>query len=374
MVALLVGCGKKANDGPSPTTDTAITQATPWQDRVSFKEKTGPDGILELEVEVGVDHDAMLVSASDDDYFVGVERLLDPSGEVVLHWQDWWTSNLSLTASIFGESRTVGFNWPIRPEEGLLTPGTWTVELFAVNNMGDYQSTRLEGAVYLKDDDDFSASEVPVNIVYAQGTDKPKIKDAVEVGIERWREVWDAHGLTLVEAFHTSDAVSANLDFGYEPAGSSAIEALAKTLPPGELVLIIGETIDGDTETYGLAAGIPGTLEATSATWVLTSWLAHSGPDGNFNDEEKQMMGETMAHEIGHYSGLFHPVECPYDCVAEWDALDDTADCVGWQDCEAELGSNLMYPYPVCTFYGCEPAGDLSIKQVAVWQRYTGAR
>ena len=86
------------------------------------------------------------------------------------------------------------------------------------------------------------------------------------------------------------------------------------------------------------------------------------------------MFGETLAHEIGHYSGLFHPVECDYDCTLEWDALADTPECMGWRDCEAELGTNLMFPYPVCDFYGCTPAGDLSAAQVGVWQRYTGTK
>ncbi len=146
------------------------------------------------------------------------------------------------------------------------------------------------------------------------------------------------------------------------------------TLPPGELVLVVGDTLAGDAETFGLAGGIPGPLEATTFTWVLVGWLTHAGPDGDFSDEEIRQMGETMAHEIGHFQGLYHPVECPYDCIDAWDALPDTPDCVGWQECEAELASNVMYPYPVCDFDSCLPAGDVTEDQGGVIHRYLGVK
>ena len=80
-------------------------------------------------------------------------------------------------------------------------------------------------------------------------------------------------------------------------------------------------------------------------------------------------MGETMAHEAGHYLGLFHPVETSY---ALWDALDDTPECDDSAACAAALGTNLMFPYPVCAFSECEEQGLLTPKQVGVMHRYVG--
>ena len=50
------------------------------------------------------------------------------------------------------------------------------------------------------------------------------------------------------------------------------------------------------------------------------------------------MFGETMAHEIGHYMGLYHPVEASYNY---WDALEDTVECGTWNACETQLGQQL---------------------------------
>lgn len=82
------------------------------------------------------------------------------------------------------------------------------------------------------------------------------------------------------------------------------------------------------------------------------------------------MMAETIAHEVGHYLGLFHPVE---DGFTYWDYLDDTEECTNRTNCEDVLGTNLMFPYPICAVYNaCDPQDQLSAKQVGVIQHYVG--
>ena len=76
----------------------------------------------------------------------------------------------------------------------------------------------------------------------------------------------------------------------------------------------------------------------------------------------------VLAHEIGHYMGLYHPVEASYNY---WDALEDTVECGTWNACETQLGNNLMFPYPIC--YGaCELQTEITSDQMGVLQRYTG--
>ena len=96
--------------------------------------------------------------------------------------------------------------------------------------------------------------------------------------------------------------------------------------------------------------------------------VENAGFDGQFNPAEIQMFGETMAHEIGHYMGLYHPVEASYNY---WDALEDTVECGTWNACETQLGNNLMFPYPIC--YGaCELQTEITSDQMGVLHRYTG--
>jgi len=101
---------------------------------------------------------------------------------------------------------------------------------------------------------------------------------------------------------------------------------------------------------------------------VVLSWLVHAGADAAFTDGETSLMGETMAHEVGHYMGLFHPVESSYDY---WDALSDTVECRNADQCEGQLGTNLMFPYSICDRNGvCVAAEDMTDAQVGVKQRY----
>ena len=76
-----------------------------------------------------------------------------------------------------------------------------------------------------------------------------------------------------------------------------------------------------------------------------------------------------MAHETGHFLGLFHPVETDYDL---FDAIDDTSECSLRTECEDLLGSNLMFPYPVCTFASCVTQDQLTSGQSDVLQQNVG--
>lgn len=378
-VLALTGCKKDAGDSADPGQKPSppVVPQGAWQQTSTFGGKSGPDGLLQVEIEVDATHTALMVTGSSADY-LGVEQVLDPDGNVVLHWSDWWYSDESLTDALFGYTGTLAFNWPVREADGPLTPGTWTVELFTSNAQGGYKNSRVDGVSWLKADDDLTTGSVPVHIVYAKGQDKPAISGPIEEAVEEWVRIWGQRGLTLEPTYHTSE-LNKNLGFAYSDFGSEDVKAFVAGLPPGELVLIVGETIDGDDSTFGLAGGIPGPLEATPFTWVLIGWLTNAGIDGAFSAEEIRIMGETMAHEVGHFSGLYHPIDFDngfYNAIA-WDALTDTERCVEWQECEAAMADNLMYPYPVCDYYGdggCTPANFVTNEQAGVWHRYLGVK
>ena len=80
-----------------------------------------------------------------------------------------------------------------------------------------------------------------------------------------------------------------------------------------------------------------------------------------------------MAHEVGHYLGLFHPAELPVGGVVKsWDALDDTTECLTGSECDAKLGTNLMYPTPLCDSTPCTPQAQVTPQQQGVVHRYVG--
>ena len=103
--------------------------------------------------------------------------------------------------------------------------------------------------------------------------------------------------------------------------------------------------------TLGFAAGIPGPngVTGTAASGVMISVDTHL--DGDGTTVLTDLMGETMAHEIGHQIGLFHTTE---DTGVEFDGIGDTPECglefdtdrddeMSAEECEALDGRNFMF-------------------------------
>jgi len=356
-----------SGDGGSGSGDGGSDGGSDLLDRQASTVTTDSSGLSQVSIDVSADTQAFLLTAESNRYPT-LERLLDPDGNVILDWQDWYDSPYSLTDAFYLEGKSMAFNWPVRESDGPLRPGTWIAEISTLDSSGYYQGgTDVDLTVMRKQDPDLSQGTVHVNVIWAQGVGgDTAVVSAVQSAVERWREIWAAAGVTLVEDYHDSD-LDPNLSFA--SSGSADIEATAAAYDGRSLFLIVGESFDGDTSLYGIAGGIPGSIEPNRATYVALSWLSHAGTNGTFNDNEIRLMGETMAHECGHFMGLFHPVEDGYQY---WDALDDTQECTTWQTCENQLGDNVMFPYPICDFSSCEPQGALTPQQAAVWGRYTG--
>ena len=101
----------------------------------------------------------------------------------------------------------------------------------------------------------------------------------------------------------------------------------------------------------GIAAGIPGPngIPGTAASGVMVSVDTHL--DGDGETLLTDLMGETMAHEVGHQLGLFHTTE---DTGTEHDPIGDTPECdveydldgdgeLTAEECEAAGGRNFMF-------------------------------
>ncbi|MCB9686191.1 MAG: hypothetical protein H6738_22805 [Alphaproteobacteria bacterium] len=372
-LVLLPGCDiftVPATDAGTDDTGTTPPGTTVY-DALSFSEeelRSDGDGRYVVKVDVPAGATSFQVTSTSPQ-LPALESVTDPDGNEILDWQDLIQSPRSLTNAIYPQRTDVAFNWPIREVDGALKPGKYKVEWALVDDSFNYVADgKVTASTVIKRDPDFSQGEVHVRIVYAEGIDQlPKVTNAVEAAVEHWREVWGSVGVTLVERYDTSD-LDASLDFTW--SGDPSVKKIADTKEPGELQLIVGETVRGEQYIYGVSAGIPGTIEPTKNTFVVLAWTTHAGPDGNFSDNDIMVMGETMAHETGHYMGLFHPVEGTWN---NWDALDDTVECNGQLQCNRDLGENLMYPYSLCGGSTCRSQYILTDDQGGVFQRAVGS-
>jgi hypothetical protein len=224
--------------------------------------------------------------------------------------------------------------------------------------------------VALKGDSGVGDGELGVEIVYVGDViGDAEVISAVEGGVEIWRELYDGMGIAIDVEYWEYDAVSDLPAPGYGSA-NDYVSIAASTSFRSVKVLVVSSIRDNGN-LYGMAGGIPGPLVATGHTGVTISAATNAGPDLTFDAEEVRLLGETMAHEAAHFTGLFHPVEATY---AAWDHVDDTPECDGEQSCIEALGSNLMFPYPVCDDLGCAAQDGLTGGQAEISNRYTGTR
>ncbi|MBN2801375.1 MAG: hypothetical protein JXX28_19695 [Deltaproteobacteria bacterium] len=333
---------------------------------LSSREVSGSDGTITLDVDVTGEEAMLLTLQADDGALVFVDQVTDPSGTVAFSATDAWNdASHSVTMGAY-PFPTSSINWPANG--GSLTDGTWQIRLGTVDSAYYYQpGTGVQVDVLLKDDPSMSSGTLHVNLVYAgaAGTDE-ELARAAGVATAHWEEIYGQIGIDLTfEEWEYDNGALPGPGLGN---AEDFIQISTSTSTRSVNVVLVPSMVDGDG-IYGMAGGIPGALVPTDRSAVVISALTSSGPDLMFSAEEERIFAETMAHEVGHYLGLFHPVETSWDT---WDSLGDTPECSGEGTCEQQLGSNLMFPYPVCSYTSCTPQADLTPQQSSAAHSYVG--
>lgn len=361
ITVLLAGCGW----------DLTTHDGLVW---LTMTRHVGADGRIPILVDVPANATSLQVVGDMGTGKQGyMESLTNASGDKPFVAQDTWDGVHNRTNAGFS-SDVVVMDWPIAESDGALTAGTLRFDLRSADH-GDV----VPITVAIKQDDDLTSGVLTVDLVYA-GTleDDPVIVAATEAAIEHWRDIYaaigiehQASGIELVVVERAWDGPARLSSPGYGDADLYR-EALADKPPRSVSVLVIDKVTDV-AGVFGVSGGIPGSLIPTDRSVVSVSAREHAGKDGAFSADEIQLFGETMAHEVGHYLGLFHPAELPVGGVVKsWDALDDTPECLTGSDCDAKLGSNLMYPTPLCDSSPCTPQSAVTAQQEGIVQRYVG--
>ncbi|MCA9567982.1 MAG: hypothetical protein KC656_09070 [Myxococcales bacterium] len=260
-------------------------------------------------------------------------------------------------------------NWPIQDTDGGLLPVKHKLTAGIVDTSSTYTAGTANVSVVFKTDPDPSGGVLHVNLVYGGDTGQdPAIVAATQAAVEVWRSTYRSVGIELELLEYTVEHGSLSA-----PSQGSAVEysEIARTTRLGAVNIVLLENIVGFEGALGFAGNIPGPLTPSPVSAVAVDTTLSAGADGTFDDNDIRLMGETIAHEVGHYLGLYHPVEGSWSA---WDNLDDTPDCTSSQECTATLGDNLMFPYPVgCSAQnGCDPQETLTPEQGAVANHYTG--
>ena len=325
------------------------------------------DGNAELRVRVPIESQTSLMMMAQSESLIVVKEIQHPNGDIVLNWEDWKESSYRLTNAVLLSSSELSCNWPIRAEDTPLESGTWTIVLGTYDKEGyPTPDSSINVLVSTKEDADISTGRIQAWIVTTDLVDE-QARLALEEAVEKWKELWNNVGLELTVRYGTG--ASEPLPLVYE--GTSEIEELRSQGFDNELLVIVGESFEDAPDILGFSGNVPGALIASPRSAIAVSWLANAGTDGVFDEQEIQLFSETLAHEAGHYLGLYHPVEIEF---AQWDALSDTEECNSQLTCQQALKNNLMFPYPICMGSTCVEQYILTEQQKAVLHQNTGVQ
>lgn len=336
--------------------------------RLSVTLDSNRDGVARFEIDVAPGESAVLLTARQDapmtTHFLG---LYDADDEPVWAATDWLGGSRSKTNAMY-LGQTVNLNWPIASDDPPLTEGRWTVDLGVVSADSLYTQGSVELDALLKDDDDLSGGEVQVAVVWTSGLEEEEaLVEAMDEALVQFQDLYAQAGLAVsVEELVWPEAPTGTPSADDDPTFADIAAAVSLATVP----IVLVENIGG-IDAFGLAGDIPGPLLSTNKSAVIVSYWLTAGLDLEFTEVETRILAETLAHETGHFLGLYHPVETTWEV---WDALDDTDECDESRECEQTLGTNVMFPYPVCFPPPCTPQPDLSELQRSVLNRYTGTR
>ena len=337
------------------------------------------DAIATIQIDNPGDLRSVHVSATsaDDRTLLMLYEIEAPNGDIQLQADDWWSSSEILSMAPFPYNGTSNANWPVLPElSGPLTEGTWTFRFKTLSpiNYSDDREEPVEFWVHENANQEERRC-LHVQFVWADGVqDNEQLVADVEKAVHVFEGIWLRHNVTVHSSWIESDIDPVLPSPG---SGSAEISELVAEGPDDTLTIIIGETMEIASEGLaGESGGIPGALHPTEHSAVVVAWLELAGVSGSLEDDEVQMLGETIAHEVGHYTGLVHPVQSDADLdVVAWDAVPDTVNCQDVDACLEQLASNMMFPYLLCDWTSyCDAQDEITDQQAAVLRTFAGTR
>ncbi len=326
------------------------------------------NGTARLELDVNPGETAMLVTAEvNEGYQAHFRTVYDPAATPVFQAFDWTGTEYSKTnAGYVSDVSTL--NWPVSEDDPGLSAGPYELEFGVVDANQEYVSQPVFIDILLKEDADISIGELQVDIIYTGGLeDDDDLRAAVDEAKGRWEELYATIGIDV-----DFDELAYDKVDDVEPPAfgdAQAYSDISGSTSLRTVNVVIAPAIVSYDEIFGIAGDIPGPLVPTGRSAVLISADLAAGPNGEFSAEERRLLAETMAHEVGHFLGLFHPVETSWET---WDVLDDTPTCDNEFECVQELGDNLMFPFPVCAGFTCTPQDIITDEQSDVMHRYVG--
>ena len=273
----------------------------------------------------------MLGTFMDNNSVVGFYSLTDPDGTNIL------SSSSALYNFSSGRTGGYGFASVLVPHTTNFSAkaGTWTFKNYANERV---KLTLRTG----------STPSTATFIVQPYITGTTWTANDIASALFVMSNIYSNNGITL----SVKDTITIS-ESQYATVSSSFIDSTTSALVSqgsDETVnlFFVEDQPSSETSILGVSAGIPGTMSIASSWNGVINYLSAHATGSTLNS---QLLGETVAHEMGHWLGLFHTTEA---AGASFDPLSDTAQCpssldgdndgkVYAEECDGYGADNLMF-------------------------------
>jgi hypothetical protein len=298
--------------------------------------RQSPAGKVSFEVPGGAVSMTLVANGGLGVQSVLLSRLIDPTGADLTQTEDYYIGGLTEEG---GSTLTVTL--PFRNNTPPLA-GRWEYGL-ACRGCSEPATT-----VFWKTGE-ATRFNVHVVVVSSSDIDDPATDPGLQEVMNHFYRIYGLNGLGIGSVVYS--VVDSNDTYVSESDrdGNGQPDAMDRLFtnfsaygvdnPNDYLHVFFVESI-GDGSTLGWAGGIPAPpIAGTPHSGLIMNSL---GGISYLSGADRKMMGETIAHELGHYLGLYHTTE---EEGQYHDPITDTPECRGDTPSSCPDGSNLMFVF-----------------------------
>lgn len=320
------------------TTDLGVLSVA--SDRFEIVEFEIPQGALSFAITMQADRDTAPI----------VNAMRGPTGDAIYDYDDPLSSKMKVSD---GYGPLTSFIYPNAPALNL-TPGTYAIEL------ASFDSANVSVQLHVKMGSTPRVQTVPLTLWFTFNSfvdaQTAQADPAIQSAVAKMQAIYASAGVDLFPITYLDAAEPALTDYSFplldETPAEQVIADVLGTQPPGGAHMVLVDTLfsDGGDGLYGISGGLPGpvSVNGSDTLGVLVSLSTHTSAEGALDGVE---LGATMAHELGHYFGLFHISEAN---GTAHDPLTDTPECnvssdfdgnglLSGDECGASAATNMMF-------------------------------
>ncbi len=188
-------------------------------------------------------------------------------------------------------------------------------------------------------------TSMKLNVILVSQSDVTSADDSnLQDTLGRFKSIFSSNGINVSEITYqwieSDDTVITSTDANGNFQPDSMDRLFSNNKGNSDFVQLFFVQSAGPGGTLGISGGIPGPpVAGTPNSGVIAATF---GGLSTLSSHDKNLLGETIAHEIGHYLGLYHTTE---SSGARFDPVSDTGECRKSNPAPASCpdGANLMF-------------------------------